>query len=103
MDGPTTLWSKAQDAALCDVRQRETRPKSVASGPDALVANKVPQRGARQYREVRRAPSEDTTKQAGRVAAQRRWRRRKMAAVSISGVRKNFGSTQVIRGVDIEI
>src|SRR5216110_141566 len=26
-----------------------------------------------------------------------------MAAVSISGVRKNFGSTQVIRGVDVEI
>ena len=42
MDGPTTLWSKAQGAALCDFRQRETRPKSVASGPDALVVNKVP-------------------------------------------------------------
>src|SRR5438552_15311970 len=26
-----------------------------------------------------------------------------MAAVSISAVRKNFGSTQVIRGVDVEI
>src|SRR6202158_5192015 len=31
------------------------------------------------------------------------FRRRRMAAVSIRAVRKNFGSTQVIRGVDIDI